>query len=130
MWRVSAVLLAAGLVCGMAVWWSRPAAPTLLTSPWPGRKAWGITSRDRAVVPGSVVETHGRRHSRHERGILQDSIVVASCSLGPVGQQDVSSQVDGVFRAVLVDLGQQVTRGRLLGRLDDRQLRPQVDLLK
>ena len=39
----------------------------------------------------------------------------------------MSSQVDGVFDAIHVELGQQINKGSLLGRLDDRQLRAQVE---
>jgi WD40 repeat protein len=59
-----------------------------------------------------------------------DAVEVSPCTLAPRGEQDVSSQVDGVFQEVVVELGQRVRRGQLLGRLDDRQLRPQVALLE
>src|SRR5436190_562510 len=38
--------------------------------------------------------------------------------------------VDVVFQELLVTLGSRVTAGQLLGRLDDRQLRPQVEALR
>jgi WD40 repeat protein len=61
---------------------------------------------------------------------LQDSILVSPCNLLPAAEQDVASQIEGVLEEVAVDLGQPVERGQLLGRLDDRQVRPQVELLQ
>ncbi len=58
-----------------------------------------------------------------------DPLEIAPCNLTPIFEQDVSSQVDGIFDEILVDVGRQVRKGDLLGQLDDRQLRAQVDLL-
>ena len=128
MWRVSAVLLAAGLVCGMAVWWSRAGSPDTPYHPVAG--AEGVTGEShREIEPSSPAvwsRPTGRRASPDtaQASSRTPSTCRPPCGLGPVGQQDVSSQVDGVIREVLVDLGQRVTRGEVLGRLDDRQLRP------
>jgi WD40 repeat protein/biotin carboxyl carrier protein len=59
-----------------------------------------------------------------------DPLVIAPCNLVPISEQDVSSQVDGIFEEVSADLGKQVRKGEVLGRLDDRQLRAQVELLQ
>jgi WD40 repeat protein/multidrug efflux pump subunit AcrA (membrane-fusion protein) len=61
---------------------------------------------------------------------LHDPVLVSPCNVFPVSEQDVSSQLDGVLQEVAVDLGQPVARGQLLARLDDRQVRPQVELLE
>jgi WD40 repeat protein len=58
-----------------------------------------------------------------------DPLEIGPCNLTPHSEQDVSSQVDGIFDDVLVDVGHQVRKGDVLGRLDDRQLRAQVELL-
>jgi WD40 repeat protein/biotin carboxyl carrier protein len=61
---------------------------------------------------------------------MHDPIMVGPCSVRAVKEQDVSSQVDGVFREVIVDLGRHVAVNEVLGRLDDSQLRPQVEQLR
>ncbi len=58
-----------------------------------------------------------------------DPLEIGPCNLAPISEQDVSSQVDGIFDEILVDVGHQVHKQALLGRLDDRQLRAQVGLL-
>jgi WD40 repeat protein/biotin carboxyl carrier protein len=59
-----------------------------------------------------------------------DPVLVGPCNLYPAAEQDVSSQVDGVCSEVLVKLGQAVRKGQVLARLDDRQLRPQIEALQ
>jgi WD40 repeat protein/biotin carboxyl carrier protein len=61
---------------------------------------------------------------------LHDPVVVTPCNLFPAAEQDVSSQVEGVLRSLDVELGRRVADGDVLGRLDDRQVRPQVELLQ
>src|SRR5262245_39304945 len=43
-----------------------------------------------------------------------EPITVAPCSLVPLHEQNISSQVDGIVASVLVDLGSQVGKGELL----------------
>jgi WD40 repeat protein len=62
--------------------------------------------------------------------VFYDPVVVGPCSLTPVAEQDVASQIDGNFDAVLVEPGQKVAAAQVLGRLDDRQVRPTVELLR
>jgi WD40 repeat protein/biotin carboxyl carrier protein len=122
MWRVVALTLGALLICGVALWWARagvssaePAADAP-SAPEPRPVArQPASSPEEVVAPGEP---------------LRDAVVISSCSLVPVQEQDVSSQVDGVLQDVVVDLGARVGRGELLGRLDDRLLRPQVELLR
>ena len=56
--------------------------------------------------------------------------MIYGCGVVPVQEQEVAAQVDGVLRELDVDLGTPVTPRQLLGRLDDGQLRPQMELLQ
>jgi WD40 repeat protein len=126
MWRVVALVVGALFICGMALWWARagasPDEPAPVAAASPERD---VPPRRAAASPSvAVAEATGTAEA------LRDPVVVHSCGLVPVQEQDVSSQVDGVFQDLLVDLGAQVGRGQVLGRLDDRLLRPQVELLR
>src|ERR1700689_5293949 len=46
-----------------------------------------------------------------------DPLVIGPCNLSPIFEQDVSSQVDGLLDDIYVDLGRQVRKGEVLGRL-------------
>jgi WD40 repeat protein len=59
-----------------------------------------------------------------------DPLVIGPCNVVPAQEQEVSSQVEGVVREILADLGHQVRPGQILARLDDRLVRPQVELLR
>ena len=59
-----------------------------------------------------------------------DPVVIGPCNLSPLYEQEVSSQVEGMLKEVTVDLGQRVGPNDVLARLDDRLLRPQVELLR
>jgi len=63
-------------------------------------------------------------------GAYHDPVVVGPCNIFPIAEQDVASPMDGMIREVIAELGQPVSRGQLLARLDDDQLRPQVELLR
>src|SRR5262245_23648241 len=126
MWRLSGLLLGALFLCGSAVWWARV-------------EGAGTESADAvelapvrlpAVTAPAAKATPLPAGPPSQGPILYDPVVVSSCNLVPLQEQDVSSQIDAEFRDVLVDLGSQVKSGEVLGRLDDRQLRPQVDLLQ
>jgi WD40 repeat protein/biotin carboxyl carrier protein len=124
MWRVGGVVLGAVVVCGMALWWSRSSAPTAAAAddPAPAPVATG--------GPPVAGATGGPPAATAEAFPLRDPVVVAACSLTPVQEQDVSSQLDGVLQEVVCDLGTAVRRGQVLGRLDDSLLCPQVELLR
>src|SRR4051812_37933953 len=80
---------------------------------------------EKAAAPVAVAQiTLPRRGA-----VLFDPVVVTPCNVVPLHEQNLSSQVDGLIEEMRVDLGDQVKRGDLLARLDDRQVRPQVDLL-
>jgi WD40 repeat protein len=61
---------------------------------------------------------------------LHDPILVGPCHLFPIAEQDVSCQIDGAIDDIAVELGQIINAGQLVARLDDRQVRPQVELLR
>jgi WD40 repeat protein/biotin carboxyl carrier protein len=63
-------------------------------------------------------------------GPLHDPVVVGPCNLFPHGELEVSSPIEGVLEEVAVDLGRPVAAGDVLARLDDGQVRPQVELLR
>ena len=54
-----------------------------------------------------------------ERGIVK-AVVAASGTVNPVSQVQVSSQVSGQIRDLLVDFNSEVKQGQLIARLDPR----------
>ena len=116
--------LSGAALAGLAAWWSlsgavhshstgRPSGPNAASAPEKGTDS---------NIPGDADSAKGGQ-------AFFDPLVIAPCNLAPISEQDVSSQVDGIFDDIVVDLGQQVRKGEVLGRLDDRQLRAQVELL-
>jgi WD40 repeat protein len=85
----------------------------------PQEAAWPLS-------PGKV-RTPGAARSGQA---LYDPLVIGPCNVAPFQEQEVSSQVEGTLQEVLADLGQQVRRGQLLARLDERLLRPQVEVMQ
>src|SRR4051794_19670701 len=59
-----------------------------------------------------------------------DVVRIPACMLTPIQEQNISSQLDGQLQEVDVTLGQVVTKGQRLARLDDRKLLPQIELLE
>jgi WD40 repeat protein len=119
--------LCGAALAGLAAWWSFSGAADSLAK---GRHA---ESKERTSAPdrSSVQEQNaaGNPGAARTAQAFFDPLDIAPCNLTPIFEQDVSSQVDGIFDDILVDVGHQVRKGDLLGRLDDRQLRAQVDLL-
>jgi WD40 repeat protein/biotin carboxyl carrier protein len=123
MWRIIALVLGAVCLAGTALWWARAGDSAKPSAASPGGQAAALpvaAPPDEAPAPDAAAPGP----------VLRDPVVVPSCSLVPVQEQDVSSQVDGVFQEVRVDLGARVARGQVLGRLDDRLVRPQVEMLR
>jgi WD40 repeat protein/biotin carboxyl carrier protein len=127
MWRVIALVLGAGCLAGTALWWARAGASG--ASP-DGVRAGGPGSSAPAVPNAAPPDEAPTADAPPPGPVLRDPVVVPSCSLVPVQEQDISSQVDGVFQDVRVELGARVARGQVLGRLDDRLVRPQVEMLR
>ncbi len=118
------VAVAVGLIT-LAVWWTRGGADrTEAGDP----QAQSTAQLDRAPATARLLSAGGLPPSRGEA--LYDPLVIGPCHFTPSQEQEVSSQVEGTLRQVLADLGQQVRPGQLLARLDDRVLRPQVELLQ
>jgi WD40 repeat protein/biotin carboxyl carrier protein len=130
MWRFSGLLLGA-LLLGTVIFWrvkagaspgdaeppDPPPAPVVAEkSPEPS------PARPTGAKPSPELSSPAR--------VLPDPVVVAPCNLLPIREQEISSQVDSVLREIRVRLGDHVRAGQVLGRLDDRQLRPQVELLQ
>jgi WD40 repeat protein/biotin carboxyl carrier protein len=123
-------LLAAGLVVvTVGFWWTRggrarteaaPAEQPARAAVAPPDAAGAAPARAGAVPTASA--SPGRA--------LYDAVVVGPCNLAPLQEQDISSQVEGTLLEMTADLGQPVRPGQALARLDDRLLRPQVDLLE
>lgn len=57
-------------------------------------------------------------------------IRIPSCSLLPIQEQSVASQIDGLIQAIEVVPGQKVKKGQVLARLDDGKLVPQIQILE
>jgi len=62
--------------------------------------------------------------------VLHEPIVIGPCSLAAFEEQEVSAQAEGLLLSIVASLGQKVDRDEVLARLDDRLLRPQVELLR
>ncbi|MBI2803685.1 MAG: efflux RND transporter periplasmic adaptor subunit [Planctomycetes bacterium] len=112
----------------LAAWWSFSGAadsqakgPIAGSNEYPAVKVGASFVRDRDVASN-------HRAAKVSKSLF-DPLEIAPCNLTPIVEQDVSSQVDGIFDEVFVDVGKQVRKGDPLGQLDDRQLRAQVDLL-
>ncbi len=73
-----------------------------------GGAAWWLRDRDGGV---------SYRSAKIERGSLQ-AAVSASGTVTPVTQVQVSSQVSGQIKELLVDFNSEVTQGQLIARLD------------
>jgi WD40 repeat protein/biotin carboxyl carrier protein len=126
--RFFTIGLSVAVLAFLATWWffsepahSRPtgdAAPPNEAAPSKNDLS-NVKSKDTMRNPGIANASQA----------LFDPLEVAPCNLTPIFEQDVSSQVDGIFDAVHVDVGRQVLKGDLLGQLDDRQLSAQVELL-
>lgn len=125
-------LIAAGLALSalLFAWLNRGSGPPALQARLaPGPTIDRGAERNPAAEPlpsASIESLPSRRGGR----ALYDPIVLAPCNLVPVLEQEISSQADGVFQDVLVDLGRTVSEGSVLARLDDRQLRLHVELLR
>ena len=59
-----------------------------------------------------------------------DPITVSPCTLMPIQEQNVASQVDGMLTDVHVALGAKVQKGDCLAQLDDQKLQLQIELLQ
>jgi WD40 repeat protein len=118
--------VAAGLI-SVVLWWTRGGADRTEGAPasdQPGAAA------DRAEVALPLSGEGPPAWAAGPGKALYDPLVLGPCNVTPAQEQEVSSQVEGTLREVHVDLGQQVKPGQLLARLDDRLLRPQVELLQ
>jgi WD40 repeat protein len=131
MWRWAGVLVLVGLGAGGLYWATQAGANAPDGSPNPV----GLKSPTAVAGPGDqgapllgqgVKKVDVPAVSR----AFRDPILITPCNFFPVAEQDLASQVDGTLRQVAVELGQPVRADQLLGRLDDRQLRPQVELLQ
>jgi WD40 repeat protein/biotin carboxyl carrier protein len=124
--RIIGVGAVLGLV-SVTLWWTRlgsartDGAPRA-ELPAPSTSTLPVPPASASAVVGFAGTSSGRP--------LFDPVVVGPCNLTPLEEQDVSSQVEGTIRDVHAELGQRVAAGEILAHLDDRLLRPQVDLLK
>src|SRR5262245_57287936 len=125
MWRAALLLVGSLFICVIVVWWSRtetqgsdhpardlggldfPAAMAESSD----RKATGRPAGERPVPPLTSSPNSNVTVLAGPARPLHDPIVIPACSLVPAEEQDVSSQVDGVFHEVLVELGNQVVPG-------------------
>jgi WD40 repeat protein/biotin carboxyl carrier protein len=121
--RLMIFVVAGVIVSGLAVWWMN--SGTVRSN----SDSKFVEKQFPAEPETSAKEMILANLSGSDRAFY-DPLVIAPCNLVPVSEQDVSSQVDGVFDAIHVALGQHVDRGDLLGKLDDRQLQAQVESLE
>src|SRR5436305_1938627 len=59
-----------------------------------------------------------------------DPITVSACTLTPIQEQNVASQIDGMLTDLHVALGTKVAKNQRLAQLDDHKLRLQIELLQ
>ena len=103
---------------------------------WFSRDAGSVAARDRAAgvsldaAPSAAGETQAAAAATTSGAAALNVIRIPACTLSPIQEQTVPSQVDGLVRAVLVRPGQRVGKGEPLARLDDRKLAPQLELLE
>jgi WD40 repeat protein/biotin carboxyl carrier protein len=111
---------------GAVFWWNSSGSSR--TKPWtPGRPDNDIKAAKE--VPFLATPLSSGNAAPAGSVPMYDPVVVSPCHLAPIQEQEVSSQVDGVVQEILVELGQRVRQGDVLGRLDDRQQRAQLELL-
>jgi WD40 repeat protein len=125
MWRSLLLVVVAAGVITLAVWWTRAGADRTDAA---GPLAQSTARLDRGAEKARLLSAGGLPAPRGEP--LYDPLVIGPCHFTPSQEQEVSSQVEGTLREVLADLGQHVRPGQLLAQLDDRVLRPQVELLQ
>jgi WD40 repeat protein len=127
--RFLAVLAAVILTAGLILWWM--GALHFLTATVPTADAAEepllTNSADRVPVPPRARTSPAPDGATAGATWLPDPVRVAGCNLSPVREQDISSQVDGVFQRITVRLGSPVVRGQLLGRLESSKVRMMVE---
>src|SRR5206468_2586573 len=117
MWRFPGVLVGVLILCGAAIWWSRAEGRDSALDITAGRSESvrdGTFDRLPLVPPGAADATPMAAGTGQ---VPHDPILITACPLVPVQEQDVASQVDGVVREVLCELGTPVVRGQILGLL-------------
>jgi WD40 repeat protein len=122
------VAVAAGLI-SLVYWWTRGGADRTDGSDALAPIAAQIDRGPDQAKPlssGELVLAAGARPG----AALYDPLVIGPCHFAPCQEQEVSSQVEGTLQEVPVDLGRLVRPGQLLARLDERLLRPQVELMQ
>jgi WD40 repeat protein len=125
--RLTVILASAVLCSGLAFWWTKaggvrgePARRSSISI----AESLAATAMPTAPPRSLLTDTAARTQ------LFFDPVVISPCTLVPVHEQEVSSQVDGALQEILVNLGDEVRPGQLLARLDDSALRPQLDLLR
>ncbi|MCC6417800.1 MAG: efflux RND transporter periplasmic adaptor subunit [Gemmataceae bacterium] len=127
MWRSLGVLAVVAGLIGAGLWWGRGGAE---------RTAGANLGAHLGALPDGAgakplsLESLAQPGTLAPGRALYDPLAVGPCTIVPSREQEVASQVDGTLREVAADLGQSVRPGQELARLDDRLLRPQVELLQ
>jgi WD40 repeat protein len=121
--RIVIIIAASLLFSTIALWWTHSGARSSPVRAAAAQQQVPPPRQDIAEESQPLALPQGKK-------AFYDPLIITPCNLVPISEQDVSSQVDGVFDAIDVELGQQVEKGALLGRLDARQLRAQVEALE
>ena len=117
------VPVCAGLI-GAALWWFPQDSVR-------GRAQDVVPEPAVAKEPAPSKNAYAESSAAESKDTLgQAPIVIGPCTLLPIQEQQVSSQLDGVVQTLAVRLGQRVTKGDLLAQLDGQKLRLQVELLR
>jgi len=125
--RTIGLVAAVTLLVSVALWWTRAGAARTDGAPRPAETAAVAAEH----TPATAAKTAVRPLRLPVGGRpLFDPVSVGPCNLAPLDEQEVASQVEGTLKELRVDLGQRVGAGEVLGVLDDRVLRPQVELLR
>ncbi len=125
-----------GLVAVMAtlatlvLWWTQMGSSRTAGAPLPQDR--GAATRSEAEAASPLPSTASARSfaAATSGKPLYDPVLVGPCNFVPLEEQEISSQLEGTLKELRVDLGQLVGTQEVLAQLDDRVLRPQVELLK
>ncbi len=124
--RAALILVSAVLCSGLAFWWSKSGGAVRGAAHAPAPAHAEVSTLAPPRTQSAIKDVAPEAGAP----LFFDPVVVSPCTLVPVQEQDVSSQVDGAVHEIQVQLGAEVVPGQLLARLDDSQLRPQVELLR
>ena len=96
-----------------------------------GEDAAALESKNReANDPNSQSQARSSSSPDDSASAAFDPIAISGCTLTPIQEQTVASQLDGLLTEVHVTLGAKVEKNARLAQIDDQKLRLQIELLR